>query len=197
MSATCPGCGVPVVPGYVRCPKCHRPLASTNKRGPIGAGGTAVEGGGGGLPLLPIVAGGGVVLGIILYFVLGKSDAKPKPADPTAPVAEEPAAADEPEDTPVPQPTPPTQAVQPVPQDNVNRIDPDAVARDLERALRNQRLWSSVEVVGKDVTVTTGSCRDANLIPTVSAAAQALRNAGLTRVRCLENSGAVVFERAL
>jgi hypothetical protein len=180
----------------VRCPKCQRPLASSNKRGAVGAGGTAVDGGASGLPMLPIIGGGVVALGIILYFVLGKSDAaKPKATDPGSPVAEE-QPADEPDDTPTPTPAP-TQAVVPVQLDTQNRIDPNAIAADLERALRNQRLWSSVEIVGKDVQVTTGSCRDASLMPTVSAAAQALRNAGLTRVRCLENSGAVVFERAL
>jgi cytoskeletal protein RodZ len=147
--------------------------------------------------MLPILGGGGVVLGIILYFVLGKSDAaKPKAPDPQTPVAEEQPASDDSEDSP-PVTPPPTQAVQPVQQDTQNRVDPNAVAADLERALKNHRLWSNVDVVGKDVQLTTGSCRDASLLPTINAAAQALRNAGLTRVRCLENSGAVVFERAL
>jgi hypothetical protein len=146
--------------------------------------------GGGRLPILPLAGGAVVVLGVILYFVLGKSDAaKPTTPDPVAGSAEETS-------TVIPEtPTP-----LPIPVDDVrdpNRIDPTAVGRDLERALKNQRLWSTVEVVGRDVEVTSGSCRDANMIPMVDAARTALRNAGLTRVRCLENSGAVVFERGL
>jgi hypothetical protein len=148
--------------------------------------------------MLPIIGGGIVALGIILYFVLGRSDAaKAKAPDPTTPIAEEQPTTDDPADTTPAPVTAPQQPVQPVQQDTQNRIDPNAVAADLERALKNQRLWSNVDVVGKDVQLTTGSCRDANLLPTITAAAQALRNAGLTRVRCLENSGAVVFERAL
>jgi hypothetical protein len=191
MSATCPACGVAVVPGYVRCPKCQAPLPG--RRVQTVAGGTAVEGGGGGrLPLLPIAGGAVVLLGLILYFVLGKSDAKPASAtEPVAGSAAEEAA----EETDTTSPAP----VAVVPDDDAdpNRIDPNATARDLERALKSQRLWSSVEVVGKDVYVTSGSCRDANMIPMVDAARAALRNAGLTRLRCMENSGAVVFERGL
>ncbi len=153
------------------------------------AGGTAVESGGR-LPILPIAGGAVVLLGLILYFVLSKSDAAtPATTEPGAGSAEE--AVTE---------TPQARNPLPLPVDDVrdpNRIDPSAVARDLERALKNQRLWSTVEVVGRDVEVTSGSCRDANMIPMVDAARTALRNAGLTRLRCLENSGAVVFERGL
>lgn len=191
MSATCPACGVPVVPGYVRCPKCQARLPG-NRLQTSPAGGTAVEDRR--LPFLPIVGGAVVALGIILYFVLGKSNAaKPAHHDPEAPVAEAQSEEQaEPGGTaPVPAPNEPDRTGDP------NRIDPTAVGRDLERALKNQRLWSKVEIVGRDVDLTSGSCRDAGMAPTIAAAATALRNAGLTRVRCLENSGAVVFERAL
>lgn len=189
MSATCPACGVAVVPGYVRCPKCQRPLPG-GRRVQTVAGGTAVEGRDR-LPLLPIAGGAIVLLGIILYFVLGKSDAaKPVETDPaTAGSAEE-----------APDETPAANTPLPVPRDDDrdnNRVDPTAVAHDVERALKNQRLWSTVEVVGSDVEVTSGSCRDPNMVPMLDAASVALRNAGLTRVRCMENSGAVVFERRL
>lgn len=190
MSATCPACGVAVVPGYVRCPKCHAPLPT--RRPQVAAGGTAVSGGGGRLPVLPIAGGVVVLLGLILYFVLGKSDAKPatvtEPAGSAA--VEEPAVTE-----PARRPTPPP--VFPEDESDPNRIDPTAVGRDLERALKNQRLWSTVEIVGRDVFVTSGSCRDANMVPMLDAARAALRNAGLTRVRCMENSGAIVFERGL
>ena len=190
MSATCPACGVAVVPGYVRCPKCQRPLPG-GRRVQTVAGGTAVEGRDR-LPILPIAGGAVVVLGIILYFVLGKSDA-------AKPVAPDPATAGSAEETADETPATNTAPV-PLPRDDnrdTNRVDPTAVAHDVERALKNQRLWSSVEVVGRDIEVRSGSCRDANMIPTLDAASGALRNAGLTRVRCMENSGAVVFERRL
>ncbi len=157
------------------------------------AGGTAVSGGS--LPILPIAGGAIVALGIILYFVLGKSDAKPATYTDAQPVA-----ADDPiAETPDIPSTNNNAAPLPVEPDRnePNRINPSAVAKDLERGLKNQRLWSSVEVVGKDVEVRSGSCRDASMAPTIDAARAALRNAGLTRVRCMENSGAVVFEREL
>ena len=190
MSATCPVCGVAVVPGYVRCPKCQAPLPG--QRVQTVAGGTAVEGGGR-LPVLPIAGGVVVVLGLILYFVLGKSDAAKPPA--TGPEVGS-AAVEEPA-TVTPEPTPPPLPVIVDTDPDPNRVDPNAIARDLARALERQRLWSTVEVIGRDVEVHSGSCRDANMIPMVDAARAALRNAGLTRLRCLENSGAVVFERGL
>jgi hypothetical protein len=143
------------------------------------------------LPILPIAGGAIVVLALILYVVLGKSDAAKQPtADPTTPTAEPSAV--------TPEPTRPQAIPLPnEPERDNNRIDPAAVGRDLERALKNQRLWSSVEVINTVVEVRSGSCRDASMMPTVDAAATALRNAGLTRMRCVENSGAVVFERGL
>jgi hypothetical protein len=151
------------------------------------AGGTAVSGGR--LPVLPIIGGAVLAIGLILYFVIGKSsDAKPKPAGVGSGSVEE--TDDDTTQEPAPQPE--------VDRDReTNRVDPNAVAHDLERALKNQRLWSTVEVGGNTVDVNTGSCRDANMIPMIDAARTALHNAGLTRLRCRENSGAVVFERDL
>ena len=76
-------------------------------------------------------------------------------------------------------------------------VDPYAVGRDLERALRRQRLWSTVEVGAPMVDVRSSSCSDPQMGPMLDAARAALRSAGLTRLRCLEQSGAVVFERTL
>lgn len=190
MSATCPACGVAVVPGYVRCPKCQRPLPSKGRGGTV-AGGTAVAGGGG-LPLIPIAAAVAVVLGVILFFALRGGETKPASAQ-SAPdeMGEQPA-----DDTPEPVLNNVPTIDEPRPGEPP-RVDPNATARDLERALKSQRLWSSVEVVGNRVEVRSGSCRDANMIPAVDAARSALRTAGLTKVRCVENSGAVVFEREL
>jgi len=189
MSTTCPACGVAVVPGYVRCPKCQAPLPK--KRGITVAGGTAVAGSGG-LPIVPIIAVGAVVLVVILYFALSKSP--PKKVEPK----QEEDTTEEPTDDTADQ-----NAVNPVPvpDDNNrptgNKADPDATAQDLERALRRQRLWSTVEVVDKTVEVRSGSCRDEQMMPMVNAARRALHDVGLTRLRCVEQSGAVVFEREL
>lgn len=187
MNATCPTCGVAVVSGYVRCPKCQGPLPSARRA--ITTGGTALASSGGGLPILPIAIAGVVVLGLVLYFTISKGDPPKQAVDDT------PAGSDEEISDEVQQPT-----VNPVPvldEPDPNRVDPNATAKDLERALRRQRLWASVEVVGKDVEVRSGSCRDEQMIPMVDAAKNALRAAGLTRVRCVEQSGAVVFEREL
>ena len=43
----------------------------------------------------------------------------------------------------------------------------------------------------------SGSCADPAIGPVIDAARSALRGAGLTRLRCLAQSGAVVFERDL
>jgi len=165
-------------------------LLGAKRRVQTVAGGTAVSNSGR-LPILPIAGGAVVVLGIILYFVLGKSDAAKPGTEPGTGSADETTEPDTQSVNPVPLPTEPDR------DRDTNRIDPNATARDLERALKSQRLWSSVEVIGSDVEVRSSSCRDANMIPIVDAARTALRSAGLTRVRCLENSGAVVFERGL
>jgi hypothetical protein len=75
--------------------------------------------------------------------------------------------------------------------------DPGAVADRLERALKRERLWSTVSIEGTRVDVRSGSCADPQLAGIVDASAAALKAAGLTRVRCLEQSGRVVTDRDL
>jgi hypothetical protein len=75
--------------------------------------------------------------------------------------------------------------------------DPRTAAADLERSLGRQRLWSSVQVIGGRVEVRSGSCADPAIGPVIDGAQPTLRSAGLTRLRCLAQSGAVVFERDL
>jgi hypothetical protein len=106
------------------------------------------------------------------------------------------------DEAPPPEPRPsrivPTQpAPSPVAAPTVSAPDPVATAGTLERTLKRQRLWSSVQVSGDRVDVRTASCGDPAMAPTLEAARAALRDAGLTRLRCLEQSGAVVFERDL
>lgn len=68
---------------------------------------------------------------------------------------------------------------------------------ELEGTLRRQRLWGRVEITGRRVDVRSGSCADPAMRPAIEGRRPLLRGAGLTKLRCLEQSGAVVFERDL
>lgn len=188
---TCPACGVAVVPGYVRCPKCQAPLPAEARRvGTVTPGGTAVVARG--FPLVPVLLGGGVALALILVFALrGGNDAADRTPATAAPGTDEPATA------PAAPPATPAAPADPGARPTGNQIDPYAVGRDLERVLDRQRMWSTVETAGDTIDVRSAACRDPNMEPIIDAARAALRNAGLTRLRCLEQSGAVVFERDL
>lgn len=191
MSAVCPACGVAVVPGYVRCPRCQAalPAPSLRRLPTTGPGGTAVAGRS--VTALVLLGAGVLILLLVLYLAL-RDGSSPKPA-PVEPTTAEPAR--DPEPAAGPPPAPPEPAA-PITTGN-NTIDPNATARDLERVLRRQRLWASVEVVGDRIDVRSSSCRDEGMLPLVEAATAALKNAGLTRIRCVEQSGGVVFERDL
>jgi hypothetical protein len=183
-AATCPSCGVAVVPGYMRCPKCHAGLpqrAQTNVEG-----GTALE-----PPRripLPAVIGAGVVgLAVIVWLgVRGSHDTKPAPKP--APAAQ-PTAAATPQVTLEPAAPPPT--AQPT------APSPDQVAGELQRTLQHQQLWSKVSVIGSRVEVRSSSCGDKAIQAPIAAAATSMKAAGLTSLRCVEESGSVVFTREL
>lgn len=200
MAAVCPACGVAVVPGYVRCPKCHTTLPSyaRNRRGgpTIDPGGTAMAPEARRVPVGAIVMAVIAAAVVIAVFALRHSEASrpaaPPPSD-TPPTATPPAA----DDTPDPAATPPA-----VPDLSGSTTTPtapsaDATASRLERGLRRQHLWSTVEVVGGRVDVRSSSCRDPAMRPALDGARAAFKAAGLTRVRCLEESGGVVFDRDL
>jgi len=194
MNAVCPSCGVAVVAGYVRCPKCHTALAyggARPKRVTGDPGGTALPAKG-----FPTVAAL-VALGIaaVIALVLGlRSDRKKVEASPS-PAAEPIEAV--PANPVAPRPTfsaPSAAAVAPETRPTEN---PAAATRDLENALRLQRLWGRVEVTGAQVQLRSGSCADPAMRPLIESKRSLLRSAGLTRLRCVEQSGAVVFERDL
>jgi hypothetical protein len=75
--------------------------------------------------------------------------------------------------------------------------DASAAVRELERSLRGRRLWSTVEVTGPRIDVRSAACREPAMASTLDASLEALRDGGLTKLRCLAQSGAVVFEREL
>ncbi len=190
MSAVCPKCGVAVVQGYVKCPKCQSVLPAV-RRGQThaGAGGTTAVGGQG-MPVLPLVVGGAVALGIVLFFALRKdSAAEPPPAVPTDPT-EQPDRATEPVVV-APEPTTPD------PTPGSAAPAPTAAIKALDRALKKERLWSKVEVKGQRVEIRSAVCSDPGMATVLEAAAASLKSGGLTRLRCMEQSGAVVFERDL
>jgi hypothetical protein len=191
MSAVCPSCGVAVVPGYRRCPKCHvaLPYGSGRRTSTIDPGGTSLPERS--LPVVPIVAGVGVLAVIVvLAIVLGGGKKATPAAQPGSDDANAPAAA------PVaPAPSAPAPVVA-TPAPAPTRA-PAAEAASLQVALRKQRLWSTVEVTGTRVDVRTSSCAEPAMGPTIDARADGLRSVGLTRLRCMEQSGRVVFERDL
>ena len=195
-AATCPACGVAVVPGYVKCPKCHTALPRTVTRKDAGggggnAGGTAVQTGPS-VPWVPIVLTVVVAGGIILFFSLRKPNTAK--AEPPPPTAVEPGPAPEAAPAPTPSPT-----FAPAPSTAAQPAGPTAadVTRDLRRALEQRRLWSTVTVGGDSIEVRGTSCTDKQMGPTIDAIRPNAHAAGLTKLRCVEQSGAVVFARDL
>lgn len=180
----CPSCGVPVVPGYARCPKCHAALPrrlATNVEGGTALPETR------GVPFVTILTAGAVGLGVILWLGLRhRSSDKPVSRPAVAPAAMA-AAAPQPSLAPgVPDtPSAPT------------RPAPETVAEELSRTLDKQRLWSSVTIVADRVDVRSDSCSDPAIQAPIAAVAASFKAAGLTQLRCVEQSGAVVFTRAL
>ena len=196
MNAVCPACGVAVVPGYVRCPKCHAGLpsaAARSRRTTADPGGTAVASRG--FPLSALLVAVGVAVAVILVFGLRGG---------TKPVASEPAALPGPMAASGVAAAAPRVAVAPltVPSREPSRAetgdqDRRAAAAELEATLRRQRLWGRAEIVGQRIDVRSGSCADQAMRPAIDGEQTALHGAGLTKLRCLEQSGAVVFERDL
>lgn len=198
MSAVCPSCQVALVPGYVRCPKCHAALAAPrSKRSTNDPGGTALEDRA--FPTVPVLGAVAVAAVVIAVFAFGGSGASARKAPAIDPLTATPSRPGDDQSTlgataPQPSRVVPTQ---PAPSPVVaGPAAPDPVAA-IERALRRERLWATVQVAAPRVDVRSASCRDAALASAIDGIRSALREAGLTRLRCVEQSGAVVFERDL
>ena len=183
----CPSCGVAVLPGYARCPKCRKPLP---RRKQTVMGGTAVETTNKG-PMMIVL--GVLIIGAIVITYLGLRDgSKTSAAPPVATPTQQPdTTAPDDEDTTVPDQPDTTRPNQPA------APDPGAVADRLEKALKRERLWSTVSLEGNRVDVRSGSCSDPKMAGILDATAPSLKSAGLTRMRCLEQSGQVVSDRDL
>lgn len=140
-----------------------------------------------------LALGVGLAIAVVLVVVLGGDDA-PKTASTTTEETE-----DEVTDDDTPQPTQPVQPDEPT----VARAQPvrsssaEAAAADLERELKRQKLWGTATVFDRRIDIRSGSCEARDMVPMVDAARARLQDAGLTKLRCLAQSGAVVFERDL
>ena len=189
-SSVCPACRVAVVPGYVRCPKCHSPLPRFVRNSGSPVGGTAVKIAGGS-PLIAVAVGVAIAVGFITYFSLRKRHAAPAAAEPhtvaNTVAPDEPNAPNGPTSSLLP-PTTSTQAKTPT---------PEPLAADLERSLRRARLWATVTVVGDHLDVRSGSCGEPQMRPALESVASSFKAAGLTKLRCIEQSGTVAFSRDL
>jgi hypothetical protein len=137
-----------------------------------------------------LVALGAIVAVVVVFAVRGTST-KVEPATP-APLQPIPAVAN-----PAPRaaviPAIPVPAAA-APQTSVT---PQAAVRDLEDTLHRQRLWGRATITGARLDVRSGSCADPAMRPVIDAKKTLLHGAGLTKLRCLEQSGAVVFETDL
>jgi hypothetical protein len=194
MNAVCPACGVPVVPGYVRCPRCHAglPLGARIKRTTADPGGTAVARRG--FPVLAVTVVAAIAAVIILVLGVrggGKQTAAAQEvaSAPTVVVAQTlpPRVTTAPLGLPSPEPAP----------SGVAAPDRRAAVLGLEDTLRRARLWGRAEITDRRVDVRSGLCGDPAMRPAIETERAVLRGAGLTKLRCLEQSGAVVFETDL
>jgi hypothetical protein len=201
---------VAVVPGYVKCPRCHAVLPQMRRlrRGSVDPGGTSVAERRS-FPLVPVLVAVAAVAVVLVLVVGGErkkratagsavgalapAGAEAGPAPAAGPAAPTTGAA-----APTTGAAAPVAGAAPVPLDiPAAGPSPAGVAAELERALGRQRLWSSVQPSGARVDVRSGACGEPAMGPAIEAARTALRGAGLTRLRCLAQSGAVVFERDL
>src|SRR5262249_17891418 len=162
------------------------------KRTTLDPGGTAVPARG--FPVWVVIGGVGLVVAVLVVLALRGGSKKveappPPPADPI------PAVGTNPQPRPPSGATPslaPAQARAPA---QVGAGDPGPAVAELKAALRAQRLWGAVEIVGQRVDVRSGSCADPGMRSLIEAKKTMLHGAGLTNLRCVEQSGAVVFER--
>jgi hypothetical protein len=196
--AVCPACGVAVVPGYVRCPKCHRPLPRFARNSISPVGGTVVTEKTRSWPIIAIVIGVVVVVFIGWRVKAAFDDYRSKVHH----VRDAGVITEEPTNTPAPstindslaagQPTNP-----PPPTNVAPKVRPENVAQTLEHNLKTLRLWSTVTVTGDHVDVRSASCADGGMKSAIETVVASFHAAGLTKLRCVEQSGGVVFARDL
>lgn len=195
-SQPCPACGINVMIGYTKCPKCHVPMpgmATRVKRASMGGGTTSER-----IEVLDAGSGGGgsgwMWIAVIVVFGAGvalwatqrsskKSVAVGGPIERGSGVAT--------------QAPPPEQPDVLQPPRDPNQPDPAYAADALEGELAGERLYSTVDVFGDLLDVRSAFCGEARLGEILARYAAEMRGAGVSRVRCSETHGAQVFERPL
>jgi hypothetical protein len=186
-------CGVAVVPGYVRCPKCHAGLSLSTgriKRVTVDPGGTALPPRS--FPISSVIVAIAVAAAIIVVFGVRGGGKKTEAA--SSPVPDPIAAVPEPAQRVLVRPP----VVAPAAEAPAAAApDARAAISELEATLRRQRLWGRAEITGQRIDVRSGSCSDPAMRTMIEGKSALLHGAGLTKLRCLEQSGAVVFERDL
>jgi hypothetical protein len=176
----------------VRCPKCHAPLAGGSRRIPLASGGTALpEATSRGFPVVPSLIAGILVVAIGIFVATRGGRDKANAAPETEAVDE--TTVDDPETGPTNDPLLVADPVATGPA----APDPGAVAADVERDLKRQKLWMTASVSGNRLELRGSACSDPALSSTVASAAGRLRAAGLTKLRCLAQAGSVEMERDL
>jgi hypothetical protein len=182
-----------VVPGYVKCPKCHKRLPVVRSKTGMTEGGTAVDSGPGFPVGIVVIVAAVLGAGLIFYFGFrGKSGQGPS-AKQDAGLVQTSAAVEAAQ----PSNAAAVEAAQTPAGGGTAAPNPDALANELERALKKQRLWSTVSVSGARIDVRSGSCGDPAMAPAIDARIASFKASGLTHLRCVEQSGRVVFERDL
>ena len=186
MSEVCPKCGVAVVPGYVKCPKCHAALPRRRPRITVDPGGTALA-----AKQFPTgaVIGAACVVGVAVVGLLvwhGHGGPAAVAIDAGAQAAA-PAAGDPGTDT--------SSGLVPAPPRAPGPMPADAVASQLEHRLQHLHLWATVELGSTVVDVRSDSCSDPQILPVIAPALPKFKAAGLTRLRCIEESGTIDFTR--
>lgn len=193
----CPSCGISVMVGYVKCPKCHAPMPGSttgrNRRASMAGGTTseridvlADEGRGGGMWWLA----GVVVIGVGVAVWATQCRGTRRATAPAAAVTDtQPAAGTAQIDD-----TAPDQRPAPVAPGGP---DPAYAADALEGELAGERLYATVQVVGEILDVRSAFCNEVRLGEIVGRHAAELKGSGVQRVRCSETYGTQVFERGL
>jgi hypothetical protein len=146
-------------------------------------------------PMMPVAVGVAVALVIALFFGLRGSHASKATDEPNASPVDDNGEPLNPAE-PVPGAIPPAVIAPPVAKPPPPPGPPPQTAiNDLSRTLRLQRLWATLSFDGAVLVVRSASCGEADLSNAIAGASAALRATGLTKLRCVEQSGRVVFER--
>lgn len=196
-SQPCPACGVKVMLGYAKCPKCHAPMPNAAPRGrrpSVSGGGTTsqpmerIDGGGGKGWIVGVVALVAIAGAVIWAVELRGGGAK------RTQEAVEPVETRRNFDTVETDLRPPDNLPPPTSE---NAPDPAYIADALEGELARDRLFATVQVTGDLLDVRSAYCSDPRFDEISARYVAELKAAGIVRIRCSETHGEQVYERPL